>query len=92
MAIKHNQQIQKNHFHKDWYVEEMGKLLYHFSKLTARQATLRPRALRPGNSPLTSLRVVAPVYRFLTLQTAWQEEVQTQCSCCQGREGRPQAG
>jgi hypothetical protein len=19
MAIKHNQQIQKNHFHKDWY-------------------------------------------------------------------------
>jgi hypothetical protein len=20
MAIKHNQQIQKNHFHKDWYV------------------------------------------------------------------------
>jgi hypothetical protein len=22
MAIKHNQQIQKNHFHKDWYVWE----------------------------------------------------------------------
>jgi hypothetical protein len=27
MAIKHNQQIQKNHFHKDWYVSVAAQFL-----------------------------------------------------------------
>lgn len=58
MAIKHNQQIQKNHFHKDWYATYNFQFQLIRRMLTSLQAALRPRALRPGMTRLFPSQVI----------------------------------
>jgi len=64
MAIKHNQQIQKNHFHKDWqrrvrcHFDQPGRKLRRRNARVAKAATLAPR-------PVDKLR---PVVRCPTIK------------------------
>ncbi|KAF2500848.1 ribosomal protein L13e [Lophium mytilinum] len=64
MAIKHNQQIQKNHFHKDWqrrvrcHFDQPGRKLRRRNARVAKAATVAPR-------PVDKLR---PIVRCPTIK------------------------
>lgn len=94
MTIKHNQQIQHNRMSRDTIFNKprhASKTLLTFCRFPQGLATPCPRALRPGKSPLTSLRAVAPAVHSKqcpdqTLDIARSQDPQTQCASGQGRQ------